>query len=261
MKCEQHDSQGAPRTPRVLASQNGFSLISFVALLPFFTAVVALFAAVIMTLNTDAKARQACRTELLKSQEIVTARLTALMELNPQAESLRIEKKSLEQACNMSADPVPCMELAFVIVQQAALAVKQKALIASATLESRLGPVKAETAVFRSLQADQTNYMETGEPSYSNVASHSFHTASFDVVASPSDSLTPDYKPSANFERNQTMRVEWNIGLIHLLPKWPQKFIPDMNIHLKAECAATIAKGEGFWKNKWAPLLANADKR
>jgi hypothetical protein len=241
--------------------ERGSIVVSILILMPLFAAILALSAAVHLTIRTDAKSRHVCRVELLRSQAKVAQHLADLLALNPRAQMLRREREIAERAWRLALTPetkaAALVTLTLVITQQTALAAQQKLLVLKGTTESRLGPARVSRQVSTSLAEDQTIY-RSGAVSLGSRTS--LQTAVFDIIATPSNSLTPDYQPSSTFEEKQTMRVRWQLALGPLLPRWANALLNGRlsedvgRLKLKAECAATLRKE----KSKWSPVLSAA---
>ncbi len=233
----------------------GSVLIGALVLVPVLISIFIVVAATYLMLRSDGRSRHACRVELLRSQEKVSRLLTQLIELNPKAAALRLEREVAEREVALTigepANVAAQANLALVIAKQTVHAIKQQKLITAARMESRLGPSRASQEIRTTLSLDQSAY-QAGE-----ARSFSFKTktGAFDLIATPSDSITPDYQPSARFMTSQNMQVEWQLDLKSLLPAWIADLLPTEGLALKAECSATLQKGT----LKWSPIL-NVDK-
>lgn len=234
----------------------GMATVGFLVLMPLLAAVLAFMASAYLIIRTDGKSRHACRIELLKSQNEVALILKDLLKLNPQAKRLRAARERAERleyaARGKPPHPAALLYLTSVRARQTILAVKQKLLITEGRFKSRAGSLPASRAVATSVNDDGALYRNAALAVHSTRSSRG---GSFDLVASPPDSPTPDYQPARNFEESQTMDVKWQIALGPLLPQWIQNFITLQHLKLNAECSATLTKE----KKAWAPVLS-ADK-
>jgi hypothetical protein len=239
-------------------NKRGSVVVSLLILMPLLVAILAVSVAVHLTIRTDAKSRHVCRTELLRSQEKTARALTELLALNPRAKTLRHEREVADRAWQMAPTPplkaAALIRLTFVIAKQVALAAQQKMLIAKGKSESHLGPQRVSRSVSAALAEDQALYRARAIELGSRASAQS---ASFDLVATPSASLTPDYQPSRMFEERQTMRIRWQLAIGPLLPEWISHLLSLEfgRLKLKAECAATLRKE----KSKWSPVLSAAN--
>ena len=239
-------------------NQRGSITISLLVLTPLFLAVLACSAGTYLTIRTDAKSRHICRVQLLSSQMRVAQLLEDLLALNSSAHRLRREREIADRNVRLAPPAVKFIAVAHqltVIGRQLVLAAKQKELILRGKLESFKGPSSASRKISEGLAHDQALFSDR---SVQLSAKTSVDVAFFDVVPEPRGSLTPDYLPSANFERRQTMRLRWQMSVGPLLPSWltdsftTQKFLAQLK--LKAECSATLRKEN----SKWQPILSAA---
>ncbi|MES2964883.1 MAG: hypothetical protein V4760_13410, partial [Bdellovibrionota bacterium] len=120
----------------------------------------------------------------------------------------------------------------------------------STKAKSRSTPLKTKLKLHRTLR-DKARLLENR-----NAALESrVRAATFDVVASPRDAITPDYHPSAGFTERQEMRVEAEWSVTSLLPAWLRQWLGRDDLKVKTTCRATIAKGTKGWRS-----LLKADK-
>ena len=242
----------------MIHNQTGFALVGAIFLAPVVLAAFCVMAAGYLVITSDAKARHICRTELLNSQQTVADRLNALIKLNPKAEALRAAREEAQQMVDAGVETGPgeiilIARLNWVIAEQVVFAIKQKSLIAEGKFESHSGPLRTRRAVEVALGQDQKVYRDQPSAIASQASSSA---ANFDLDASPEDSITPDYNPSSDFERSQSMQVNWSVQLLSFLPVWLTGFLQMPSSNVRADCSATLTKEGGF---QWTPRL-NAAK-
>lgn len=237
-----------------MKSQRGFSLVGFLVLLPMLLSVVILVAGAMTLLTTDAELKHECRTTLLEAQEENAKDLEQLMELNDLAKSLRDARSAAEATVRVAVFPPAAAAaraaLAAVVAKQTALAAKQTALIFRAKSRSRTSPLKAKLKLHRKLR-DHARFVDARDEEMRTRIRH----GEFDLVRSPKDSLTPDYRPAADFSERQETSVEAEWSVTTLLPAWIRKWLGRDDLKMTTACRATVAKGKEGWRS-----LLKADK-
>lgn len=232
-------------------SERGHVTIAMLAILPLLFTVFAFLAGALMLFKGDGAVRHVCRSALLASQEKIARDLRSLVALNPRAAILRAKRQAAESAvAASSAYPVAAAaaraRLAAVISQQMAFASKQRNLIFRSRIASAKSPAEAlarvKLALYRSVG--------TGNPKLITSTDGDSAAASFELVANPPSSLTPDYQPSPAFEKKQEMRVSWSISLNQFLPQWLSDWIPAGGLRSGGKCSVTIEKEAREWVPK-----------
>lgn len=229
-------------------------MIGFLVLLPVLVSMITVAAAAMLMLSTDAELKHECRTTLLDAQDEIAGDLESLMKLNESARALRKARASAEIAARTAIAPpaVAAAQAALLAVkaQQAALAARQLALLFRAKSKSRSAPLKAKLKLHRSLR-EKARLIEARDRGVET----RLRSASFDVVASPSDSITPDYNPAPGFSASQEMSVDAEWSVTTLLPDWLRRWLGRDDLKMKTTCRATIAKKGSAWRS-----LLKADK-
>jgi hypothetical protein len=228
-----------------MRNENGFGLVSFLALLPVILAAAAVILSSTVLLKADAKAKHQCRTELLNAQNSVSNKLERLIAMNKGAKALRIERRAAEAAV-VAAAGVPVAlaaamaALDLVIAEQTAYAAIQNALIVAARLESELSPLQVSMGV-------QGSFSSVSLFRRPDVIGSRLKTGSFPLDASPQESPTPDYEPTTDFTREQTMSVTLEFLIAPLFPNWVRTLVTMDDLSLKTTCSASIEKGDRRW--------------
>lgn len=237
-----------------IRSNRGFTVVGLLVLLPLLVSLVTFCSAAMLLLNADAELKHECRSTLLEAQDEIANDLETLMKLNETARTLRRARDTAEVAVRVAVAP-PAIAAAraallAVIAKQAALASKQTSLLLRAKAKSRSTPLKTKLKLHRKLR-DKAKLLESRESALET----QLKSASFDVVASPRDSMTPDYHPSAGFTKLQEMKVEAQWSVTSLLPEWLRRWLGREDLKMKTTCRATIVKGKSGWRS-----LLKADK-
>jgi hypothetical protein len=232
-------------------NQKGFVGIAFLILLPLILAALVVISASSFILEDDAEIRHQCRVQLLRAQEVAAQKLNELIKLNGAARRLRISRKTAElavvTALNPAAQAIAQAHLDAIILRQAALSAKQKLLVFEGKRASLMGPTNAHREISSSLRRND----RVREASTAGARPRGIRYGLFDVIASPPDSLTPDYQPSPDFAAKQVTRLEVLVAVQKLLPKWLAERLPQEPLQLKINCLATLEKKE----NKWLATL------
>ncbi len=237
-----------------LKTEHGFTVIGLLVLLPVLFSMVVVCAASMSLLTTDAELKHECRTTLLEGQDQIAKDLETLMKLNDSARTLREARAAAEAAMKIAIVPPAVAAaraaLAVIKARQAVLAAQQTALIFRAKARSRTTPLKTKLKLHQSLRAKA----RLAEKSSGNVDSK-FHSASFELIASPADSITPDYRPVSDFSSRQEMTVVAKWSVTSLLPEWLRNWLGKDDLQMTTSCTATIVKGKTGWRS-----LLKADK-
>jgi hypothetical protein len=241
------------RRPR-RRSDGGFTVVGLLVLLPFLVSIVAVMSGAMMLISADAELKHECRTTLIDAQDEIARDLEALMKLNGEARALRKARAAAERMVRLAVAPPAAVAaraaLALVIARQTALAARQTALVFRAKSKSQTTPLKTKLKLHRSLR-EKARLIETREA----ILATRLKTASFDVVRTPADSLTPDYNPAPGFSIAQEMSVDAEWSVTTLLPAWLRQWLGREDLKMKTTCRATIEKKGNGWKS-----LLKADK-
>lgn len=221
-------------------NQRGFALTALLILMPALLAVLAVISAAYLALADDAKTRHECRVELLRAQTQIAEDLRDLMALNPEASALRSELQAA-----LAGGPEMAPEVATLEAQQMLLAARQEALIARATAHAAGSPELALARV-SAAHTGQSARLRRSDPSFHG----STRPATFDVIATPPGSLTPNYEPSPMFSQRLEMKVSWGYQLASFLPRWLIRLLGEPRLETNAECTATLEKEGTRWQAK-----------
>lgn len=240
---------------RALANQHGAIGIALAALLPLLLATVATSTAIFFTLRTHSGLLHECRTTLLKTENDRLARLHALIRLNPSAQRLRAARTKADAALKAAQTTgVPHLiatakaTQSAVIARQITFRARQLRLLTRSRTETQLALTRLQARLPNRLR-NEAHLMDRSDANGSPLLSKpSLEWRPLAVQATPSDSLTPDYKPHPNFENAQTMRVSWTFFPTRLLPAW-LGLTTFTSLPLHASCATTAEpKGKSTWR-------------
>lgn len=229
-------------------NERGFVTAGLLVLTPLLITIIALAAAAYFLLTSDSAARHECRLQLLKAQSEVANDLNKLLEMNDEALRLRLRREQAEaHVIATSGTPAVVfaeMELNAVINQQTFFAAQQRALILHARTISQQGPARAQIHV---RPAAERTRARQDTPLQLQAAQK---LGAFTVIASPLNSLTPDYQPAPRFSQHQEMRLQWSFLIDRFLPGWLRQYLATSGLHARAQCSATIEKENGRWEAK-----------
>lgn len=233
-------------------NDRGSVSLAVLILTPLILASLALLAASYLLIKNDGDLRHLCRVQLLDSQERVRVILKNLMSLNKEARLLRRKRQIAERAVAMAPSPgektLALAALELVVIEQATLAARQQTLILRGRHESNIAPRATRHAIERTLR--RARWVQSDSREALGFRSD-LSVGSFDVVADPPGSPTPDYNPSPRFSEHQRMRVVWSFQISGLLPKWIQMLLKEPRLKFQANCSASL-EGKG---DKWQPKL------
>lgn len=232
-----------------LADQNGFTVTGLLVLLPLFVSLITLFAAAMSLLAADAELKHECRTTLLRAQDSIAADLEELMKLNETAQALRTARAKAELAVVAAVAPPAVAAakaaLTAIKIRQSFFAARQLTIIARAKAKSRSTPLKTKLKLHRDLR--ERSRLLDGKSA--NLEAR-LEEASFHVVATPENSLTPDYHPAPGFSESQRMSVDATWSVSALLPDWLARLLGRTDLEMKTTCRATIEKGRNGWRSR-----------
>lgn len=184
-----------------IKGDSGFAAISLLSILPLLLAGAAVVSSAYLVMRSDSATRHVCRLSLLNGQEKVAEKLRELVTLNKEAKALRKKRSRAEKALRSAPSPdlkaLAALNLAIVIAEQQRLALEQRRLILAGQTLSRTEPAKAAGFVERALFNLQSSQ---AEDRLRLLFKSRVTPGRFDVVATPINSITPDYNPSINFQ-------------------------------------------------------------
>jgi len=243
-KSLQFTGEETTRHP-ALASEQGFALVSLIALVPLALALVISLSAGFYFLKRKSLAQAHCVQQAAVMQKELQGTLEQLLRLNPKAKALRAQRQAADAAVKAAAGSVNPYALAAakaywsaVVLQQLALRSKQQALLQRASQQRHSGHRQLRERL-RSLDVRQ-------------VDSKKYYWRALAVEASPPASLTPDYRPLPFFEKWQQHRFRFQVDLR------PPFAIPLGLGSLKqiTECSVTLKGEENQWKVQIAAASA-----
>ena len=220
-------------------AQAGFVLVNAVAFIPMIVTVVMLAAGAQYVFKRKLRAQAMCVKEGLLLQRDLQKTLKALVQLNPQATRLRMQRTNADRAVlNAIASANPYALAAAkaaqtaVILAQIALKAQQMKLLAQAGLQ-RQDHHRALSVEVRRMPA-------------AAVQSKTFYLRPLAVEPKPPTSLTPDYKMVPTFETSQQHQFSFDVILSP----------PFLNLDFKQKtlCSVTLNGKE----NSWLPQIAAA---
>lgn len=210
--------------------------MTLLALVPLFMTLFLALAVSLHYLKRKSLAQALCVLQASRLQENLKPTLTRLIRLNPEAQSLRIQREKANQAlisANISANPYAIAAAQAywnsVVLQQMRLKTQQQMLLYEAE--------RARSEAHRQLRADLRG-MEV-----LRFQSQRFHWRPLAVEARPIESLTPDYHLTSDFEKHQQHRFEF---VIDLQPLWFSK----ISLFQQTNCSATLTGKEYQWENQ-----------
>lgn len=229
-----------------LASEQGFALVSSIALVPLLAALFLALSAGFYFLKRKSLAQAHCVQQASQLQNELKDTLDKLLRLNPKAKALRHQRevadKALQKAVasgNPYAIGAAKAYWTSVFLQQLALRSKQQALLMQADQQRHSGHRRLRDRL-RSLRVLA-------------VDSRKYYWRSLAVEASPLNSLTPSYEPLPMFSHMQQHRFRFEVDL-------RTKFASVlMGIDLRqiTECSVTL-KGD---QRKWELQIVAANAR
>lgn len=242
----------------LLRNSKGFSAIAFLILLPFLLITSSVLASSYIVMRSDSEIRHVCRSWLLEAQDEIGDTLEDLVSLNAQARRLRATRKTIENAARVALTPQAQLAaqtaLKATILAQTQLAARQRALYFRGKTLSRTAPLRVKQELERRLL--QTRRI-TRDDFQSLGLQTQIHPGQFAVIASPVESLTPDYFPAPHFSETQTTSVHWRFSTAAILPRWLNSFVASSNLQSGADCAVTLVAQHPSQKesHKWIAQL------
>jgi hypothetical protein len=227
-----------------LTSEQGFALVSLIALVPLLAALFIALSAGLYFMKRKSLAQAHCVQQAAQLQTELKDTLDKLLRLNPKAKSLRTQRdladKALQKAVasgNPYAIGAAKAYWTAVFLQQLALRSKQQALLARADQQRHSGHRQLRDRL-RSLRVSAVN-------------SRKYYWRSLAVEAFPLKSLTPNYEPLPLFSQFQQHRFRFEVDL---RPKFAS-VLKGIDLRQITECSVTL-KGE---KRKWELQIVAAN--
>ncbi len=239
-------------------NERGNVTLALLGLLPLCLAVVLSVIAVFFVLRTHGVNLHECRTRLMRTESERLLVMQDLVGLNPEARKLRSQAKvamKAVRAARLTGNPkaIAAAEAAraVVVALQLALSAKQKSLLVKANIEARISISRLKHAIKNETMKDQQLYSANQAAVIGDISEEREVLA---VVASPSESLTPDYQPAQDFEKREQIRVSWKFWPARLLPDWLQPAGDYLQeFFIEGQCSSTAErKGNNQWRSRLA---------
>lgn len=235
--------------------KEGYILIGFLIFFPLLLSGMASLSVSALYLREKTRLLSLCRQHLLEIQGHMSESLEQLQKLNPLAEQLRAEKKETIRLL-LNAPPVTreilLARLAYIVAQQIKLRLTQKTLIKKAEAFSAKHLRKLK------YKMHQSNHLISSfkAPVFPKLA----------VVADPMQSLSPSYKTTWNFSKDQSIKIRWREDFMQAVPSFLKAIVGQLP-SVKGHCASTLRQSNlgGFIfqqvqkqpqeGTKWQPVL------
>lgn|GEM_PF-2810631 len=232
------------------SNQQGFVLVFFLTLLPVIIIALSLLTIILLHLQTQNDVRHACRQDLFSAQKTTAQNLTALMSLNPEAQSLRLQLKLAylklaAVAANPGAEAAVLAQIAKIQQQQVALGERQKSLIAQGEFALRSGSVQSEISVSSAVHQKMQRFHSLVHLSLSQLHSNPTHLAV--RPDSPGD-IAPVYELESAFKDKQSLQTFWKIEYSWTNSAWIQKALHWRRILVSDNCRSSIEEKAGQFR-------------
>ncbi len=241
-----------------LYNNQGSILVMTLILIPLFLVLAGVGTAGLLSLRQQAQDLHSCRITLLQLHLELAKKLNFLLEMNPQATELRLERAEAEKMVEANLENPPGLvaaqaELVAVITKQRAFHLRQTALIREAEMSAdtelygvhrQIQQLHEKTAVLFRERANFGRDLRFGE----------IPKVKLNVKAVPPISDSPDYEPVPYFELKQTLQLNWQSHPVAHLPEWLPLLKGDSNLTIQSQCAATLTKGGSEWTARLAEV-------
>ncbi len=222
------------------SNQNGFIIISFIALVPFLLAGIFAFSSVIQLSTIKTNLETKCLRVQNQSFHRQRQRLVKLLKLNPKASRLSLEKIQVKakMAAALASGQLELLaileiKLNKIVLQQEELEIEQRLILSQAQEEF----VRSELSILKDLSLQQNQIIKRNPPLWIL----SFEKPSpgwprLAVKANGAD-IAPNYDLEVNFQNKQLWRVHWimkiqsGLRMISFLR---------FNLEVKQQCALTL---------------------
>lgn len=235
-----------------MKANGGFITIWMISFLPIVLVLMALAAALGLARLEYSRKMHICRNGVLEIQQEVAKATNKLVALNPWAKQLRIQRKISDEAVAAGLETIPYLGIG-VEAHRAATIAAQYILKAEQDF-IRFG-ILAKTT--RSLLRIRSEMMKLHDKSRDTKTFVIFPPPKFKMKKEPEDSLTPDYNPVENFEREQAIKIKFYFDPNYYVGRLKSLSLLNSSISksestLWAECSATLKKERD---NKWYPVI------
>lgn len=220
--------------------ENGYILISFVTLMPFLLALLFGYASILHISQIKTKLEAIC----LKKQNQVffqqRTRLIKLLDLNPEAQSLLLQKINLQReiaAATLSGQlevaAALSLKLNKVILNQEKLAIKQKQIL----FQSDEDFLRSSYGILKDAAKAQREASVKGNPIWDIEFTHNNHNIPHLSVEPTVADIAPPYKLKENFSTEQAWQFNWIMKIKSL--QMLSSFLK-LNYEVKLICALTL---------------------
>ncbi len=223
--------------PQAHASNQGFALVSLLALAPFLASLCTVVGASLYILKRKSLAQAFCIHQASRLQAELKKPLRKLIRMNARATTLRTQRTAADNALQHAlSSGVPYAIAAAqavqtaVILQQLAFRAQQWALLA-----------EAQRVRFQG-QREMRHQVEG--LAITSVQSRTFYFRPLAVEPQPISSLTPDYKPIGWFERGQSQEFRFDIDLLAHFPLAKA----GLEFRQTTLCSVTLKQQEDDWQ-------------
>lgn len=204
-------------------SQSGFITIAFVVMAPLFLVLLLGTAWILWFLNQKHKLDNICYQHVLDSQTLLIEGNQRLLNLNPRASLLIMEKRALNHTIQFGPPPAKAVAIArkaIVVAQQTQLKAQQQGILKLAAFRSRAELQKLKLAM-QSEAHKLSRFWRTQDHGRPTVTIH--WKPSQTRVRIPD--IAPVYKLSPQYERQQVHFVRWRIPIHRILPRWLSQIV------------------------------------
>lgn len=220
-----------------MKNNKGFVLLSLLTMWPLILSILVVVSSSSFYLKKRVETLHFCRTVLLEIQRNMSRSLYSLLSLNPQAQHLRKQeastRKKIQIASATAPELLPLLEarLATIHLKQIKLRAKQNLIIK----KSEMSGTEKINHLRNKISRAQTNKPRLA------------------VIASPTTSLSPDYKIAPDFTNIQKIYATWSATAESFMYPWLLQFLTDLP-NLELGCAASIKEVDNKWKEKLVSL-------
>lgn len=242
-----------------LKNEKGFAVAMIMALLPVFIVGLIVMFSVVNATQTDLAVKHMCRKEGLSAQKRVAPLLSTLLNLNPLAQSLKMQLLAAEAALavavaqqNWFAAATQSKKISEIKQKRKELDIRQKQIIEQSNLILERNHSNTKIRLRQTLQARSNVLM--------NLKIRDFKGKAPQLAVRPDSSDTaPTYSPKEEFEQKQSLAHEWQY---RLSVRRPFSIFVSNEFDFKKSCSVTlvkeiskwqptVSKGKFSWKSAW----------
>jgi len=237
-------------------TEKGFMTVGLIIYLPLLFALMFSFYWIVWFLNQKHQLENICFRYILAAQDDLINGNNRLIQLNPQAQRLIIEKKFLNTVIKTAPPKVRAvayLRKKQIIAQQALLKSTQESLLLSSEYRSRQQMRKLHNEIqkhFRQMQ----DFWQT-QPAQ---APHLRPQWRKSQVQIDQKDIAPTYKRSQSHSQQQTLKMHWSLPLNQVAPQWLVRlasiqpkwlgFCESHPYHQGGKWHSSIGAGKASWK-------------